>query len=128
MLQKLVACTCLLLGSTAVFAQDKLLPADRTIEQAVDHYIDARLTAAKVSPAPPADDAAILRRLTLDLNGRVPTLSEADDYLKSTDPDRKTKLVDRLLASPAFSRHGAQTFLAFMQYAEGRPRKGGGKG
>src|SRR5437588_10457052 len=125
MMRNLVACACLLLSSTSVFAQDKLLPADRTIEQAVDHYLDARLTAAGVTPAPPADDAAILRRLTLDLNGRVPTLSEVDDYLKSSDPDRKAKLVERLLASPAFGRHGAQTFYAFMQYADGRPRKGG---
>ena len=124
MMQNLVACACLLLSSTAVFAQDKLLPADTTIEQAVDHYIDAKLTAAGITPAPPADDAAILRRLTLDLNGRVPTLTEMDDYLKSSDPDKKAKLVERLLASPAFSRHGAQTFYAFMQYAEGRPRKG----
>ncbi len=128
MMQKLVACACLLLSSTAVLAQDKLLPADRTIEQAVDHYIDARLTAAKITPAPPASDAAILRRLTLDLNGRVPTLSEVDDYLKSSDPDRKVKLVDRLLASPTFSRHGARSFYAFMRYADNRPRKGGGKG
>jgi hypothetical protein len=128
MMHKLVACGCLLLGSTAVLAQDKLLPADTTIDQAVDHYLGAKLTAAKITPAPPADDAALLRRLTLDLNGRVPTLAEVDDYLKSNDPDKKTKLVDRLLASPAFSRHGAQTFYAFMQYTDGRPRKGGGKG
>src|SRR5262249_12829186 len=125
MMQKLVACGCLLLSSTALFAQDKLLPADRTIEQAVDHYLDAKLAATGITPAPPVNDAAILRRLTLDLNGRVPTLPEVDDYLRSSDPDKKAKLVDRLLASPAFSRHGARTFYAFMQYAENRPRKGG---
>jgi hypothetical protein len=126
MMQKLFACGCLLLSAAAVAAQDKLLPADTAVEKAVDHYIDAKLKAAGVTPAAPADDAAILRRLTLDLNGRVPTLAEVDDYLGSSDPDRKVKLVDRLLASPAFSRHGAQTFYAFMQYADGRPRKGGG--
>jgi hypothetical protein len=100
------------------------LSADRTIEQAFDHYIEAKLMAEGITPAPPADDATILRRLTLDLNGRVPTITEVDDYLKSGEPDKKTKLVDRLLASPAFSRHGAQTFFAFMQYDDGRPRKG----
>lgn len=125
MMRILVACGCLLIGSTSVFAQDKLLPADRSIEQAVDHYIDAKLRAEGITPAPPADDAAILRRLALDLNGRVPTLTEVNDYLASSDPDRKAKLVDRLLASPAFGRHSAQTFYAFMQYTEGRPRRGG---
>jgi hypothetical protein len=124
MLRYLVTCGCLLLSSTSAFAQDKLLPKDRSIEQAFDHYIDAKLKTDGIIPAPPADDAAILRRLTLDLNGRVPTLTEVNDYLTNSDADKKTKLVDRLLASPAFSRHGAQTFYAFLQYAEGRPGKG----
>jgi Protein of unknown function (DUF1549)/Protein of unknown function (DUF1553) len=62
--------------------------------------------------------------LTLDLNGRVPTLGEMDEYLKNTAPDKKAKLVDRLLASSAFARHNAQTFFGFMQYSEGQRRKG----
>src|ERR1051325_8757570 len=103
---------------------DKLLPSDFSIEKAFDHYMSVKLKAENVTPAKPADDATILRRLTLDLNGRVPTLSEMEDYLKDTSPDKKAKLVDRLLASPAFNRHGALTFDAFMQYSDGRPRKG----
>ncbi len=126
MLRSITACSLLFLGSSFAFGQPSvpLLPADRSIEQAVDHYIDAKLKEDKVTAAPRADDAAILRRLTLDLNGRVPTATEVQDYLASSDPDKKAKLVDRLLASPAFARHGAQTFYAFMQYSEGRPRKG----
>jgi len=114
----------LLVSSSIAFAQAKLLPADRPIEQAIDHYIDAKLKAENTIPAPPADDAAILRRLTLDLNGRVPTVQEVEEYLKSSAPDKKAKLVDRLLASSAFNRHGAQAFFAFMQYSDGRPQKG----
>lgn len=122
-------CTILLVSSLATgFANAqtsaKLLPADRPIEQAVDHYIDAKLKEDAVTPAPTADDAAILRRLTLDLNGRVPTVAEMDEYLKSSDPDKKAKLVDRLLASSSFARHNAQTFFAFMQYNDGQRRKG----
>jgi hypothetical protein len=124
MMRIISACLCVLLGFSAASAQDKLLPPGRTIEHAVDHYIDARLKEEGVTPAPPADDAAILRRLTLDLNGRVPTLHEMEDYLKSSDPHKKTKAIDRLLSSPAFARHNAQTFFAFMQYTDGRPRKG----
>lgn len=126
MKRRLTACFVALVVSASAFAQGdaKLLPPDRTIEQAVDHYIDAKLKSENVTPAPLADDAAILRRLTLDLNGRVPTLNEVEEYLKSTDPAKKVKLVDRLLASSAFSRHNAQTFYAFMQYSDGRPKKG----
>src|ERR1019366_8785283 len=67
---------------------------------------------------------AILRRLTLDLSGRVPTLGEMTEYLADIAPDKKSKLVDRLLASPAFARHNAQSFFAFMQYVDGQRRKG----
>ena len=90
----------------------------------IDHYIDARLKDEKVTPSPAADDVAILRRVTLDLNGRVPTLSEMQEYLASSDPDKKTKLVERLLASSAFPRHNAQQFFAFMQNQDGQRRKG----
>ena len=125
MMRNLAALCLVLLGSSVAFAQaDKLLPADRSIEQAIDHYIDANLKEENVTPAPAAEDAAIVRRLTLDLNGRVPTVGETEEYLKSNDPAKKAKLVDRLLASSAFNRHNAQTFYAFMQYNDGKPRKG----
>jgi hypothetical protein len=112
----------ILIGSSLAFAQS--LPADRPIEQAIDHYIDVQLKAEKVIPAPAADDAAILRRLTLDLNGRVPTLGEMQEYLASSDPDKKTKLVDRLLASTSLNRHNAQMFYAFLQNQDGQRKKG----
>src|SRR5947209_5435271 len=70
-----------LILSSAASAQTKLLPATTSIEQAVDHYIDARLKEENITPAPSVDDTAILRRLTLDLNGRVPTLGEMNEYL-----------------------------------------------
>ena len=126
MLRNLSTFLLVLLGSSVAFAQPsvKLLPTDRPIEQAIDHYIDAKLKEAALTPAPLADDAAILRRLTLDLNGRVPTLGEMQEYLASSEPDKKVKLVDRLLTSSAFSRHSAQQFFAFMQYADGQRRKG----
>jgi hypothetical protein len=80
------------------------------IEVVVDRFIDERLREDGVTPAPAADDATILRRLTLDLAGRIPTIGELDAYTSSTDPDKKTKLVDRLMASPGFVRHQAAEF------------------
>jgi Protein of unknown function (DUF1549)/Protein of unknown function (DUF1553) len=121
-----LAVGCLLSAVCSASAQPDtdLLPADRSIEQAVDYYMDARLKKEGVTPTPAADDAAILRRLTLDLNGRVPTVGEMQEYLADSSADKKARLVDRLLASPAFARHNAQSFYAFMHYAEGRPGKG----
>ena len=100
-----------------------LLPPDRPIERAIDHYVDALLNADKIAPGPQADDATITRRLTLDLLGRIPTTAETADYLASKDPQKKTKLVDRLIANSAFARHQATELNTLLQ-AEQAGRKG----
>ncbi len=114
----------IVLAAPPVFAGQPLLPAGVHIERAVDHYIEALLREDKIRTAAAADDAALLRRLTLDLTGRIPTPAELADYLACTDRDKKTKLVDRLMASPAFVRHQAREFNALLQ-AEAVGRRGG---
>jgi hypothetical protein len=91
----------------------------------IDHYIDAAITEAGVTPAAQADDATILRRLTLDLVGRIPTTAEVDAYVNSTDTDKRAALVDRLMASPAFARHQAALFEVMFN-PEGDRRGGAG--
>lgn len=109
----------LLLASTASAQQAPLVPADRPLEQVVDHYIAAELKTNKIEPAPLADDATILRRLTLDLVGRIPTLEETSAYLASTAPDKKRQVIDRLMTSPGFVRHQAQEFFTMLQLSDG---------
>ncbi|MDR3632693.1 MAG: DUF1549 domain-containing protein [Isosphaeraceae bacterium] len=92
----------------------ELLSPDRPIDNVVDHYLDAKLAEAKVKPASTADDANVIRRLTLDLVGRIPTAAETRAYLDSTDPDKCAKLVDRLMTSPGFVRHQANEFNALL--------------
>jgi hypothetical protein len=89
---------------------DDLLPPNQTVEQVVDHYIESALQEAHITPAPPADDATILRRLTLDLAGRIPTMEESRAFLASTNPHKRVELVDRLMNSPGFVRHQATEF------------------
>src|SRR5207247_1645348 len=60
--------------------------------------------------APPASDAEFLRRVYLDLAGTIPTADEARAFLADTDPSKREKLIDRLLASPAYARRMAQHF------------------
>ena len=86
----------------------------------IDRHVDAAITAAGVSPAPQADDATLIRRLTLDLVGRIPTPAETVAYVKSKAPDKRAKLVDRLLASPGFVRHQAAQFEAMLAPEGGR--------
>jgi hypothetical protein len=112
-LNPLPALAALLLGATLAPAQ-QLLPPDKPIPEAVDHYIDAALREQGIKPAPPADDATLIRRLTLDLVGRIPTAAEVRAYVASTEPDKRVKLVDRLIGSPAFVRHQVNEFDAFL--------------
>jgi hypothetical protein len=98
--------TLLLAVIPATWAAD-LLPADRPIGEAIDQYLEQALRKESVKPAPAADDATILRRLTLDLAGRIPTASEARVYLDSTDQEKERRLIDRLMASAGFVRHQA---------------------
>lgn len=85
----------------------ELLPPDQPIAEAVDHYINATLRREGIRPAPPCDAAALVRRITLDLAGRIPTAAETQAFVESTDPRRTDRLVDRLMASPGFVRHQA---------------------
>jgi len=82
-----------------------LPPADRPITQVINEAIAANLKGAKVTPAPFVDDAAFIRRLTLDLAGRIPRPDEVQEYAASKAADKKEKLVDRLLASPDYAFH-----------------------
>jgi hypothetical protein len=87
------------------------IPAPREpIPQVIDRHIDAAIAEAGVTPAAQADDATLVRRLTLDLVGRIPTTAEVDAFVKSSDPDKRAKLVDRLIASPGFARHQGALF------------------
>ncbi|MCX7417940.1 MAG: DUF1549 and DUF1553 domain-containing protein [Planctomycetia bacterium] len=82
-----------------------LPPTDAPIEQVIDQFVNARLMTEKITPAPQADDHNLLRRLSLDLAGRIPTTAEAQAFAASTSPTKRVELVDRLLASPDFPLH-----------------------
>jgi len=75
------------------------------VAAAIDREIDKRLSAAGVPASPLADDGEFLRRVSLDIAGRIPTLERSRSFLDSTDPDKRRKLIDELLASPAFGQH-----------------------
>jgi hypothetical protein len=112
----LALCCTLVARGTA----DDLLPRETPIEQAIDHYIDAKLQAAGVNAAPQADDATLLRRTLLDLVGRIPTPTEAKAYVANPSPDKRGQLVDRLLASPAFVRQQTAEFDALLMNGTGK--------
>ncbi|HEX7898534.1 MAG TPA: DUF1553 domain-containing protein [Planctomycetota bacterium] len=90
---------------------------------AVKGDIDALVRAAApgVEPAPPADRATLLRRLTYDLHGLPPTPEEVDAFVASGDVE---KVVDRLLASPRFGERWGRHWLDVARYAESLTLRG----
>ena len=66
----------------------------------IDSYIFADLQANGIAPAPTTTDWEFVRRIYLDLTGRIPTTANVLSFVADTDPQKRSKLVDQLLASP----------------------------
>ena len=84
----------------------------------IDRFILHRLEAKKLSPAPVASKATLIRRVYYDLVGLPPTPKQVAEFLKDSSPDAYEKLVDRLLASPQYGEKWARHWLDVVRYAE----------
>ena len=68
----------------------------------IDSYIYADFQAQGITPAPRTTDWEFIRRATLDLTGRIPTSDRVLSFVADTSPDKRSKLVDELIAKPEF--------------------------
>ena len=68
----------------------------------VDDEIFGKMDADRVAPAPLSSDSEFLRRVTLDLTGRIPDAATAAAFLADPSPDKRARMIDALLASDAF--------------------------
>ena len=84
----------------------------------VDAFILARLEGAGLNLAPPADPRTLLRRITLGLTGLPPTPEEQQAFLADASPLAYSRLVDRLLASPAYGERWGRHWLDVARYAD----------
>ena len=88
------------------------------IRNAIDAFVLARLDAEQIEPSPPADRSVLLRRIYLDLSGLAPTRDEVDAFLEDHQAGAYDRLVDRLLASPAFGERWGRHWLDLARYAD----------
>jgi hypothetical protein len=86
----------------------------RALARHIDQALDARLQAEKVRPSPRADDAEFLRRVYLDITGRIPPAEKAATFLADRGPNKRSKLIDELLASPEYGKHQADVWQALL--------------
>jgi hypothetical protein len=88
------------------------------VQTGIDCFVLARLEREGLRPAPEADRATLLRRVTFDLIGLPPTPEELDAFLRDPAPDAYAKQVERLLASPHYGERWARYWLDIVRFAE----------
>lgn len=90
------------------------LPRTSSAEEPLRIFIDAQIEAAwqreKLSAAPLTTDAEFLRRIYLDLVGSIPTHEQAARFLDDQSADKRTRLIEELLADPRYARHQAEVW------------------
>jgi hypothetical protein len=84
----------------------------------IDHFLLARLEKEGLRPSPEAARATLIRRLSLDLLGLLPTPEDVETFVHDPRPDAYEQLVDRFLASPHYGERQARHWLDLARYAD----------
>jgi hypothetical protein len=98
--------------------ENSRVPAVTRHSNPIDAFIVAHLKTKGLALAPRADRRTLIRRLTFNLTGLPPSPEQTTSFLADTSADAYEKLVDQLLASPAYGEHWAQHWLDLARFAE----------
>lgn len=96
------------------------LEIPRSDTDPIDAFIHAKLEANDLVAAAPADDRIWLRRVYFAIIGLPPSLEELHAFLTDRSPERRARVVDRLLESPHFGERWARHWMDLVRYAESR--------
>ncbi|MCF7784508.1 MAG: DUF1549 and DUF1553 domain-containing protein [Prosthecobacter sp.] len=94
------------------------LPASRGF---VDDLVFAKLKTIGMPPSDIADDGTFIRRVTLDITGRLPTAAEMKDFMASKEAAKRSVLIDRLLDSPEYAEYFANKWSALLRNQRTQP-------
>jgi hypothetical protein len=89
----------------------------------IDNHIFGKMERDGVPHAPQASDLEFFRRVTLDLTGRIPTPSEVLNFMGDASPDKRARLIDRLIGSPAFVDKWSYFYMDLLR-ANGKMGRG----
>src|SRR5262245_31740173 len=84
----------------------------------IDAFVLAKLQEKQLQPNKPTDKVTLLRRVTIDLTGLPPTQNEIQAFLSDNSPNAFEKVVDRLMASPAYGERWGRHWLDVARYAD----------
>lgn len=96
----------------------KFEPMPEWVKNDIDRHIWERLQKEGLKPNEEADKRSLIRRVSLDLTGLLPTAAEVDAFVNDASPGAYEKVVDRLLASPRYGEHRARYWLDYVRYAD----------
>ena len=85
------------------------------VKNFIDEHVFANLKQIGVPPSPICDDSTFLRRVSLDIAGRLPTSEETKDFLASKEPDKRDRFIDALLNSPDYADYFANKWTALLK-------------
>lgn len=85
------------------------------IKNFIDELVFANLKELGIPPSPVCDDATFLRRVMLDIGGRLPTIEEATAFCADPTPDKRERVVDDLLRSPDYADFFAAKWAAVLK-------------
>jgi len=109
----LLAALLLTIG-TATGAEPSITHDAQALAEKIDQHLARRWAEVKAEPAPRADDAEFLRRVSLDLAGRIPSVEEVRTFLDDSRPDKRARMIDRLLAGPRYAAHFTNVWRAVL--------------
>ncbi|MCA9045357.1 MAG: DUF1553 domain-containing protein [Planctomycetaceae bacterium] len=81
----------------------------------VDEHVLGNLERLGIPPSPLCDDATFLRRVTLDIAGRLPTTGETKAFLASQEKGKRARVIDELLRSPDYADYFASKWAALLK-------------
>ena len=99
-------------------APSRVTPPGAGESNGIDRFVSATLAARQMTPAPEADRATLIRRVSLDLRGLPPTLAEIDAFTNDSGERAYEQMVDRMLASPRFGERMAMIWLDLARYGD----------
>ncbi|MDB4733081.1 DUF1549 and DUF1553 domain-containing protein [Planctomicrobium sp.] len=116
----LIRCLVLCVGvlsTVSTFGDEIDVPNAKAVEELsrlIDQKIQTRWSEEKITPAALADDAEYLRRVYLDVSGKIPHASTVRDFLDSDNPEKRSLIVEELLAGPSYIIHYTNLWRAAM--------------
>lgn len=95
------------------------------IKNPIDQHVLGKLQSEKIEPSMLCTDEEFLRRASLDLNGNIPTLAEVKAFLADRAPNKREKLIEKLLKSERYGDHFSAMWGDLLrEHTNGRPQEG----